>query len=111
MTKSEDKITKKVKEMYLKYPYPSPSREISQTNELLNLLKIFEIENKKKIEHLKILDAGAGTGHRIINVAKYFSNCKFIGADISKNAKEIEKELKKKNKITNINFIQKDIES
>ena len=47
MTKSEDKITQKVKEMYLKYPYPSPSKEIAQTNELLNLLKIFEIEGKK----------------------------------------------------------------
>ena len=109
MAKSEDKITKKVKEMYLRYPYPSPSREISQTNELLNLLKIFEIESKKNIKNLKILDAGAGTGHRIINVAKYFSNCKFVGADISKKSLEIANELKRKNKIKNIDFVQKDI--
>ena len=109
MTKSEDKITQKVKEMYLKYPYPSPSKEIAQTNELLNLLKIFEIEGKKKIENLEILDAGSGTGHRIINVAKYFKNCKFVGADISKNSLIIANELKKKNKIKNIDFVQKDI--
>ena len=35
-----DKITKKVHDMYKKYPYPSPSTNPSQTNELLNLLKI-----------------------------------------------------------------------
>ncbi|MGY5148944.1 MAG: class I SAM-dependent methyltransferase [Candidatus Nitrosopumilus sp. bin_68KS] len=109
MSKSEDKITKKVKEMYLKYPYPSPSREISQTNELLNLLKIFEIENKKKIENMKILDAGSGSGHRIINVAKYFKKCEFIGADISNYSLEIANELRERNKIENIHFVQKNI--
>lgn len=75
----EDNITKKVKEMYLKYPYPSPSREAAETNELLNLLRIFEIESKEKFDDLKILDAGSGTGHRIINVARHFNKCKFTG--------------------------------
>ena len=105
----EDNITKKVKEMYLKYPYPSPSREASETNELLNLLRIFEIENKNKFEDLRILDAGSGTGHRIINVAKYFNKCEFTGIDISKKSLEIANELKKKNNVTNINFVQKNI--
>ena len=95
--------------MYLKYPYPSPSKEIAQTNELLNLLKIFEIENKMKINNLKILDAGSGTGHRIINVAKYFKTCNFTGADISNNSLNIANELKEKNNVTNIDFVQKDI--
>ena len=99
MSKSEDNITKQVKEMYLKYPYPSPSREISQTNELVNLLKIFEIENKEKISKLKILDAGSGSGHRIINVAKYFKNCNFTGIDISKKSLLIANELKNKEKL------------
>jgi SAM-dependent methyltransferase len=109
LSKSEDNITKQVKEMYLKYPYPSPSREISQTNELVNLLKIFEIENKEKIKGLKILDAGSGSGHRIINVAKYFEECNFTGIDISENSLLIANELKNNEKIENINFIQKNI--
>jgi len=95
--------------MYLKYPYPSPSREISETNELVNLLKIFEIENKEKIEKLKILDAGSGSGHRIINVAKYLKNCSFTGIDISENSLLIANELKNKEKIENIQFLQKNI--
>jgi SAM-dependent methyltransferase len=103
----EDNITKKVKEMYLKYPYPSPSRETAETNELLNLLRIFEIENKNKFENRRILDAG--TGHRIINVAKYFNKCEFIGVDISNNSLEIANELKKKNNVINIDFVYKNI--
>ena len=105
----EDNITKKVKEMYLKYPYPSPSRETAETNELLNLLRIFEIENKNKFENRRILDAGSGTGHRIINVAKYFNKCEFIGVDISNNSLGIANELKKKNNVINIDFVQKNI--
>ena len=105
----EDNITKSVKEMYLKYPYPSPSRETVETNELLNLLRIFEIETKTKFENSKILDAGSGTGHRIINVAKHFNKSKFTGADISKKSLEIANELKKKNNVINIDFIEKNI--
>ncbi len=39
MKEKIDEITKKVEDMYKKYPYPSPSTDPSQTNELLNLLK------------------------------------------------------------------------
>ena len=65
MNEEIDKITKKVQSMYKKYPYPSPSTDPSQTNELLNLLKIFELESRIKLEGKNILDAGTGSGHRI----------------------------------------------
>ena len=83
--KETDKITKKVHDMYKKYPYPSPSTKPSQTNELLNLLKIFELESQIKLEGKNILDAGTGSGHRIINAAKFYEKCNFLGIDISKN--------------------------
>ena len=46
----KDSTTQKVENMYKKYPYPSPSTDISQTNGLLNLLRIFEIESKIKLK-------------------------------------------------------------
>ena len=55
MTK-DDSITLKVKNMYKKYPYPSPSTDVSQTNELLNLLRIFELESE--INLFLMLDVG-----------------------------------------------------
>ena len=99
-----DDITKKVKEMYKKYPYPSPSTNSSQTNELLNLLKIFELESKIKLNGKKILDAGTGSGHRITNVAQFYKKCDFLGLDISDKSLSIANELKKQKKIENIKF-------
>ena len=108
MTK-DDSITQKVKNMYKKYPYPSPSTELSQTNELLNLLRIFELESKIKLEGKKILDAGSGSGHRITNVAEFFKKCDFLGIDISDTSLAIANELKNIKKIQNIHFLNHNI--
>ena len=103
MTKN-DSITQKVKNMYKKYPYPSPSTDVSQTNELLNLLRIFELESKIKLENKFIFDAGSGSGHRITNVAQYFTKSSFLGIDISDKSLLIANKLKKLKKLQNIKF-------
>ena len=103
MTK-DDSITQKVKNMYKKYPYPSPSTDVSQTNELLNLLRIFELESKIKLENKFIFDAGSGSGHRITNVAQYFTKSSFLGIDISDKSLLIANKLKKLKKLQNIKF-------
>jgi len=100
----KDSTTQKVENMYKKYPYPSPSTDISQTNELLNLLRIFEIESKIKLNQKNILDAGSGSGHRITSVADFFKDCNFLGIDISENSLEIADKLKRLKKIKNIQF-------
>lgn len=104
MTENFDNITKKVETMYMKYPYPSPSTEAIQTNELLNLLKIFELESGIKFEDVKFLDAGTGSGHRITNVAQHYDRCEFLGLDISEKSLEIANVLKNKKKLENIKF-------
>ena len=100
----DDLITQKVENMYKKFPYPSPSTDISQTNELLNLLRIFEIESKIKLEGKNFLDAGSGSGHRITNVAEFFKKCNFLGIDISEKSLEIANKLKNIKNIKNIEF-------
>ncbi len=104
MTENFDNITKKVETMYMKYPYPSPSTEAIQTNELLNLLKIFELESGIKFEDVKFLDAGTGSGHRITNAAQHYNKCEFLGLDISEKSLEIANVLKNKKKLENIKF-------
>jgi len=104
-------ITQKVENMYKKYPYPSPSTDISETNELLNLLRIFELESKIIFEDKNILDAGSGSGHRITNVADFFKKCNFLGIDISEKSLEIANELKKSKNIKNVTFQKHDIMS
>lgn len=104
MAENYDEITKNVAKMYKEYPYPSPSTQPNRTNELLNLLRIFELENKIQFKNQKFLDAGSGSGHRITNVAQFYKNCNFVGIDISNTSLKIAKLLKAKNKIDNIQF-------
>ncbi len=106
---NDDPVTQNVRDMYKKYPYPSPSTEVSQTNELLNLLRIFELESAIKLEDKFFLDAGSGSGHRITNVADFFKKCNFLGIDISETSLKIANELKKLKKIDNIKFLKHNI--
>jgi len=99
-----DKISLSVENMYKKYPYPFPSSKIKNVNELLNLFKLFSLENNFNFNKKNILDAGSGTGHRIINVAKYYDKSNFLGIDFSKNSIKFANELVTKNRITNIKF-------
>ena len=106
-----DSVTNKVQDMYKKYPYPSPITEINQTNELLNLLRIFELESKTKFDGKKFLDAGTGSGHRITNVANHFKNSNFLGIDISDTSLQIANQLKQTKNLSNIDFLKHNIMS
>jgi len=99
-----DNTSSNVVKMYEKYPYPFPSSRIKNVNELLNLFKFFSLENNFNFNTKNILDAGSGTGHRTINVARYYKKSNFLGIDFSDNSIKFAKELAKKNKITNIEF-------
>jgi len=99
-----DNTSTNVVSMYKKYPYPFPSSKIKNVNELLNLFKLFSLENNFDFNNKNILDAGSGTGHRIINVAKYYDKSNFLGIDFSENSIKFAKKIAKKNKISNIEF-------
>ena len=99
-----DATSKNVSNMYRKFPYPFPNSKTKNVNELLNLFKIFSIENKFNFDNKNVLDVGTGTGHRIMNVALNYKKTCFLGLDFSKNSIKIAQELVKKNQATNIKF-------
>ena len=78
-----------------------------ETEELVELAKI-EIQNlKSKIQNLKLLDIGTGSGIIPITLKKYFPNAEISAMDISEKALENTKKNADFHK-TEINFIQKD---
>lgn len=99
-----DEISKKVLDMYMAYPYPIPTSETRKSTELLNLLRIFCLENSYSLESKRILDAGTGTGHRLSEVASFFINNDYTAIDFSARSLEIAKEITIKKSIKNINF-------
>ena len=78
-----------------------------ETEELVELAKI-EIQNlKSKIQNLKLLDIGTGSGIIPITLKKYFPNAEISAIDISEKALEIAKKNADFHK-KEINFIQAD---
>ena len=91
-----DTASKNVSCMYKKFPYPFPSSKTKNVNELLNLFKIFSLENKFNFDNKNVLDAGTGTGHRIVNVALNYKKTHFLGLDFSKKSIQFAQKLAKK---------------
>ena len=78
-----------------------------ETEELVELAKI-EIQNlKSKIQNLKLLDIGTGSGIIPITLKKYFPNAEISAIDISEKALEIAKKNAEFHQ-ANIQFIQQD---
>ena len=78
-----------------------------ETEELVELAKI-EIQNlKSKIQNLKLLDIGTGSGIIPITLKKYFPNAEISAMDISEKALEIDQKNADFHK-KEINFIQAD---
>lgn len=78
-----------------------------ETEELVELAKI-EIQNlKSKIQNLKLLDIGTGSGIIPITLKKYFPNAEISAMDISEKALEIAKKNAEFHQ-ANIQFIQQD---
>ena len=99
-----DSISKKVCEMYSKYPYPSPHIGEPGFTELANLLRIFSLETGFALAHESVLDAGTGTGHRLIEAAAAYPDCRFVGLDLSEVSLNIARATAAERALTNIEF-------
>jgi SAM-dependent methyltransferase len=99
-----DNITRQVSEMYAKYPYPSPQARGRKFNELANLLKLFCRETQYDLDGKSILDAGTGTGHRVIEAAEAFKNTRFTAVDISEKPLTIARQTAAHQGVENVEF-------
>ena len=99
-----DELTKHVCDMYSKYPYPLPQARGSKLRELRNLLAIFSMENRYDLRGKSILDAGTGTGHRVVEAAAAFKETNFLGIDISDVSLRIARETAAYEGVQNVDF-------
>jgi SAM-dependent methyltransferase len=104
-----DDVTKQVSEMYAQFPYPSPQARNSKLKELRNLLTIFSMETHYDLKGKSVLDAGTGTGHRLIEAAARFQQTQFIAVDVSDTSLSIARECAALEGLQNIQFRQCDL--
>jgi hypothetical protein len=61
---------RRVSAMYERFHYASTEKGRKRLMELSNLLKIFARESGYKVRKKRVLDAGTGPGHRLLEVVR-----------------------------------------
>ena len=99
-----DEVTRQVEQMYAKFPYPSPQGRSRNLKELRNLLKIFSIETGYDLSSKTVLDAGTGTGQRLIDAALAFKQTRFVAVDISEASLSVARKAAAHENLQNVQF-------
>jgi SAM-dependent methyltransferase len=99
-----DAITLNVSEMYTKYPYPSPQAKGRKLKELSTLLRLFCMETGYQLGGKSVLDAGTGTGHRLIEAASVFPETHFTAVDVCEKPLAIARETAAYEGVRNVDF-------
>ena len=101
-----DSITQNVHAMYKQYPYPSRETGIRRLVELFNLMQIFASEAKFDYKNRTILDAGTGTGHRLVEAARHLPDTAFTAVDMSEASLSVAKQMAADHGLKNVRFQQ-----
>ena len=104
-----DETTRRVAEMYSRYPYPSQDRNEQRLTELANLLRLFAVESRYDFRGKRVLDAGTGTGHRLIAAARAHPNTEFVAVDLCEAPLAIARAAAATAGVTNVTFKQHDL--
>jgi SAM-dependent methyltransferase len=99
--------TEDVVAMYSRYPYPSPTVGGTLAYDIANLFYL--LCDRDDLNGRKILDAGCGTGQRVLGFAKRYPKAKFQGIDLTTASLEVAKQLAQRHNIQNIKFRKADI--
>ena len=90
--------------MYAAFPYPSPKGGGQNLRELRSLLTIFAAENRYDFKGKRVLDAGTGTGHRLVEAARVLPETQFLAVDISETPLEIARRAAAEERVGNVEF-------
>jgi SAM-dependent methyltransferase len=99
-----DDLTRRVCDMYTRYPYPAPQGRTRKLKELRNLLSIFTAEHRYDLAGKSVLDAGTGTGQRLVQAALAFKETRFLAVDLSETALDIAREAAEREGVSNVEF-------
>jgi len=98
-----------VRKMYTKYPYPYPDDTKGGLDDIAIYFKFFERENNVNYRNARILDAGCGTGHRTIEIAKAYPKAEIIGIDMTENSLNIARKQAEELNLSNIKFYEQNL--
>ncbi len=104
-----DEKTLRVKEMYSEFPYPYPDQQNGGLDDVAVYMKFFERENNVSFANARILDAGCGTGHRTVEIAKAYPAAMVVGIDMTtRSLNEAHRQVAEMN-LSNVEFFERNL--
>ena len=91
-----------VRKMYEAYPYPSPTVGDTLIPDVANSL--YTIFGENGLSGQRILDAGCGTGQRLLAVARRYPKAQFVGLDMTAASIAVAEALGQRHGIRNVEF-------
>ncbi|MEB4212383.1 class I SAM-dependent methyltransferase [Mycobacterium sp. 94-17] len=91
-----------VRTMYEAYPYPSPTVGNTLIGDVANSL--YTLFGEDDLAGKRILDAGCGTGQRLLAVARRYPKAQFVGLDMTAASLAVAEALKQRHDIRNVEF-------
>ena len=99
--------TEDVRALYEKYPYPSPVVGESLVRDVAAMLRW--LLRDADLAGWQILDAGCGTGQRLLGVASEYPRANFTGLDMTEASLAVAARLAEKHGIANTRFERADL--
>jgi SAM-dependent methyltransferase len=93
--------------MYEAYPYPSPTPGSTLIEDLAN--SFYSLFGEASLAGWSVLDAGCGTGQRLLALASRYPEARFTGVDMTTAALEVAKALAQKHRLKNVEFHESDL--
>jgi SAM-dependent methyltransferase len=104
---SPDILTQQVRELYERHPYPGKSAGNGLILDVANAIQFLAPDGALK--NRRVLDAGCGTGHRLIGLAQAFPGASFVGVDICASSLAEARQLARTHGARNVEFLQADL--
>lgn len=96
-----------VRTMYEAYPYPSPNVADTLIPDVANSL--YTLFGEDGLSGQRILDAGCGTGQRLLAVARSYPKAQFVGLDMTAASIAVAEALSERHGIRNVEFCRSDL--
>lgn len=98
---------REVRTMYEAYPYPSPTVGGTLIQDVASSL--YTVFGEDELAGKRILDAGCGTGQRLLAVAKSYPKAHFVGLDMTAASIAVAKDLSQRHGIHNVEFCRSEL--